>query len=253
MKYLKNIYILYGVIAFLFLSNMGSIFYFLKFGNTCEAEESTLAFQDLNMALEKEEQQEEVKQKLHVDIKGYVKKPGVYEVEEGAIVNDVITLAGGLKSGGTTENINLSKKLIDEAMIVISSKIELQKASGKTTTTATTSTTTGTTTSTSGTSVSSSESTATNSSPTNEPEKGFAIETSTETIENNEKESKPTKVSINLGSKEELMTLSGIGEKTAEKIIEYRATNKFSTIEDIKNVSGIGESIFEKIKDFITI
>lgn len=251
MKYLKNLYILYGTIAVLFLTNVGSIFYFLKFNNTCKVEESTLAFQDINLSLE-EEQTEEVKQMIHVDIKGYVKKPGVYEVEEGAIVNDVIVLAGGLKSGGSTENINLSKKLVDEAMIVVSSKTELQKASKKAETDPTTPTTAVPNTS-QGTSTSSSESTTTNSAKTSESEKGFAVETPTETIDNIEKESGPKKVSINQGSKEDLMTLSGIGEKTAEKIIEYRTTNSFSTIEDIKNVSGIGDSIFEKIKDFITI
>ena len=47
------------------------------------------------------------------------------------------------------------------------------------------------------------------------------------------------------------MTLTGIGESKADKIIEYRKNNKFNTIEDIKNISGIGDSIFEKIKDNI--
>ena len=61
------------------------------------------------------------------------------------------------------------------------------------------------------------------------------------------------KISLNTATQEQLMTLSGIGEKTALKIIEYRNTQKFNSIEDIKNVSGIGDSIFEKIKDFITI
>ena len=62
------------------------------------------------------------------------------------------------------------------------------------------------------------------------------------------------KVSINTASKEELMTLSGIGEAKAGAIIEYREKNgNFASIEDIKNVSGIGDAIFEKIKDNITI
>ena len=49
------------------------------------------------------------------------------------------------------------------------------------------------------------------------------------------------------------MTLKGIGEKTAEKIIEYRKEKPFEKIEDIQNVSGIGTSLYEKIKDSITI
>ena len=60
-------------------------------------------------------------------------------------------------------------------------------------------------------------------------------------------------VNINTASKEELMTISGIGESKANSIIEYRKENKFNTIEDIKNVSGIGEKFFEQIKNYITV
>lgn len=60
-------------------------------------------------------------------------------------------------------------------------------------------------------------------------------------------------VNINTASKEELMTLNGIGEATAEAIIEYRKENKFTKIEDIKNVKGIGDKKFEAIKDDIEV
>lgn len=61
-------------------------------------------------------------------------------------------------------------------------------------------------------------------------------------------------VSINNGTQEELELLPGIGEATALKIIEYRNTNgPFKNIEDIVNVSGIGEKKFEQIKEFITL
>lgn len=59
-------------------------------------------------------------------------------------------------------------------------------------------------------------------------------------------------VNINYASKDELKTLNGIGDVTAEKIIEYRKTNKFKRKEDIKSVKGIGDAIYEKIKDSIT-
>lgn len=60
-------------------------------------------------------------------------------------------------------------------------------------------------------------------------------------------------VNINTASKEKLMTLSGVGESTAEKIIKYREnTGYFNTIEDIMNVQGIGENKFNNIKDDIT-
>lgn len=59
-------------------------------------------------------------------------------------------------------------------------------------------------------------------------------------------------ININTASKEQLDSLSGIGESKALAIIEYRKENKFNVIEDLMNVSGISESLFNKIKDEIT-
>ena len=61
------------------------------------------------------------------------------------------------------------------------------------------------------------------------------------------------KININNASKEELMSLNGIGESTANKIIEYRKKNSFVDIEDIMNVDGIGKSKYENIKNHICI
>lgn len=61
------------------------------------------------------------------------------------------------------------------------------------------------------------------------------------------------KVNINTASKEELTGLDGIGEKTAEKIIEYREKQKFTDIEELKEVNGIGEKKFEKIKEQVEV
>ena len=62
------------------------------------------------------------------------------------------------------------------------------------------------------------------------------------------------KVNINMATKEELMTLSGIGESKADSIIQYREQQgKFQNIEDIMNISGIKDGLFQKIKDYITV
>lgn len=70
----------------------------------------------------------------------------------------------------------------------------------------------------------------------------------------NKNNSENSKVSINTGKVEELMTIKGIGETKAKAIIEYRAQNgNFKNIEEVINVKGIGNSTFEKIKDYIKL
>lgn len=62
------------------------------------------------------------------------------------------------------------------------------------------------------------------------------------------------KININTAGSELLVQLDGIGEKTAQKIIDYRETNgAFQSIEDIMLVNGIGEKKFEAIKDKICV
>ena len=62
------------------------------------------------------------------------------------------------------------------------------------------------------------------------------------------------RVNINTASKRLLTTLDGIGEKMAERIIEYREeSGEFETVEDIMKVSGIGYDKFLKLRDYITV
>ena len=61
-------------------------------------------------------------------------------------------------------------------------------------------------------------------------------------------------ININKATRDELMTLPGIGESKADDIISYREEHgDFSKIEDLMNVSGIKTGVFDKIKDRITI
>lgn len=63
-----------------------------------------------------------------------------------------------------------------------------------------------------------------------------------------------SKIDVNSASAQDFMTISGIGEKTAQNIIDYRKKiGKFTKLEQLMEVKGIGQSTFDKIKDQLTI
>ncbi len=165
---------------------------------------------------------------FYVDVKGEVKKPGTYKLEEGKRVIDAIKSAGGLTKNADTSVNNLSLKIKDEMVIVIYSKddvINFTKVKEK-------------------------EALITE----NCNKKSNDVRNDTCIQDNNSDDLKDSKlISINTASLEELMTVNGIGEAKAISIIEYREKNGlFKDISEIKNVSGIGEALYEKIKDYIT-
>lgn len=64
---------------------------------------------------------------------------------------------------------------------------------------------------------------------------------------------KPLIVNINTASRVELAKLPGVGDKTAQKIIEYREKSAFTKPSDIMNIKGIGPKKFKKMKAYIAI
>ena len=169
------------------------------------------------------EDKETVSQKVLIDVKGEVNTPGVYELTVDNTVIDAIKKAGGLTSQSDTSNINLSKKLEDEMVIIVYSKEEIKEMNKEI------------------------ECPPCNDvCVTKEDEKAL--------LEEETEEKKTGKVNLNEADIEALQTLDGIGEVKAKAIIDYRDKNgPFKQIEDIKNVSGIGDSVYEKIKDDITV
>lgn len=159
---------------------------------------------------------EEKVKEIVVHIIGEVKKSGVVSLEKGARLIDAIKKAGGETKNADLSQVNLAYKLKDGDKIYIPNK--------------------------------------------NEKITEYIVQGNGDNIvsvgeepENNLK-GENKKVNINTANQEELDTLPGIGETTAQKIIEYRETNgKFNKIEDLQNVKGIGESKYSEIKDKITV
>lgn len=75
-----------------------------------------------------------------------------------------------------------------------------------------------------------------------------------ETADAADSENSSELININTAPASELVKLKGIGEVKAAAIVEYRRINgNFKTAQDIMNVSGIGEKTFEKIRSQITV
>ena len=178
---------------------------------------------------------------VKVDIKGMVNKPGVYELLKGDRVIDVINKADGLIEGANTSYINLSKKISDEMVIIIYSNDEIDKFKKE-----------------------DKEiiyikyecdcPDNINDACISEKDTVNTNGVKKKQNESNTSEKEDNLISINTSSKEDLMTLDGIGESKAEAIIKYREeVGLFEKLEDIMNVSGIGKSAYSKIKDSIKL
>lgn len=149
------------------------------------------------------------------DISGAIKNQGVYTLKNGARLNELIEIAGGLATNAQLKNVNRALILKDQDKIYIPhvgekfSKTDI---------------------------VSSEEGNST-----------------TSTDMSNVQSNSP-KININTADSVELQKLNGIGEKKAQQIISYRQKNgQFKQIEDLKQVSGIGDKTFETLKSQLEI
>jgi len=156
---------------------------------------------------------------LAVHIIGAVPRPGLYELAEGARVQDGIDAAGGMLAEASVEPLNLAALLVDGQQLIIPYK------DGRAVTSAS----------------------GTVDLPSSD-ESGipFPTEPPTDTFD-------AGLINLNTATLEELESLPGIGTTLAQRILDYRDQNGFYVIEDIMNVDGIKDTIFEQIKDFITV
>lgn len=159
------------------------------------------------------------KKTVIVHVVGEVNSPGVVTLNEGARIIDAINAAGGKTEEADLSKVNLAYVVEDGIQIYIPSIRDVRTVG----------------------------------------ESQFIREDAGEDIintnaSNEDNSNQGAKVNINIANVEKLQTLPGIGQSTAQKIVDYRTQNgKFKTEEDLKNVTGIGESKYNSLKDKITV
>lgn len=141
-----------------------------------------------------------------VDVKGAVKYPGVYTMQEGDRLVDAIDAAGGYLSNADSRLLNHAMKLVDELVVYVPVEGE-------------------------------------------EP-----IEGEVQLIATVNSQQSDGKININTADEQELMSIPGIGPSKASAIIQYRTENgNFVKPEDLMSVSGIGQKTFEKLEQLIKV
>lgn len=187
-------------------------------------------------------EKEEVAILIAVDVKGYVNNPGLYYLEEGSVINDVIKLAGGLKEDAATDFINLSKKITDEMVVYVFSISEINDIKNEDLYLEL-----------------KEEQLQLYLKNTYDELIREALETFINSNidfedKNNEDLEENVIININTADIVSLIKIPYIGEEKAKDIIAYRTENgDFQAIEELMNVSGIGQATFDKLKDYVKI
>ena len=160
---------------------------------------------------------------VYVYICGAVVNEGVYKLPSDSRVVDAVNKAGGMNEDACQGFVNLAEKLSDGEKIYIPTAEEIESEDIRV-------------------GINSFESISSSEN------------SSSENSSSEDSVSEDGRVNINRATKQELMTLSGIGESKAEDIISYReASGGFNSIQELTNVNGIGTATFDKLKDKIKV
>ena len=161
-----------------------------------------------------EEEKEELQSRpssgfIYVDISGEVHKPGVYKVTSDTRLFEVIEMAGGLTDDADDNSLNRAERVEDGQKVIVISREEAE----------------------------------------NRAQAPVKDESSSSSYYYDE-----GKVNLNTADLSELQTLPGIGPSKAQSIIDHREKNGyFTSAEEIMNVSGIGQKTYASIKDLIVV
>ncbi|MCH5464320.1 helix-hairpin-helix domain-containing protein [Levilactobacillus tujiorum] len=154
--------------------------------------------------------------RVFVDVQGAVAHPGLYQFSAEMRVADAIKAAGGLTGKADRKQINLASRLTDQQQLQIPLKGETVQRAGNQ-------------------QASSSASGVGNRSAAKADGKAATV------------------VNLNTATVSDLQQLTGIGEKKAQKIVDYRtAHGSFQTVKDLTQVPGFGEKTVENLQDQLT-
>lgn len=154
-----------------------------------------------------------------VHICGAVSEPGVYQVAEGSRLYEVILMAGGLKADACDYTVNQAQTVTDGMQVYIPTLQEMQGGGGTYS--------------------------AAGGSGRESAHNGFIA---------GQGGAQDGRVDLNSATKEQLMTLPGIGESRAAAIIAYREEHGgFSDTKELMNVSGIKQGVYEQLKELIRV
>lgn len=189
----------------------------------------------------------EAKREVAISLMGAVQRPGVYVLEEGARVKDLVEKGGGLLDDADTGDINLAARLVDGTTLTI--PVSGRAVNDK------------------GTLIMRGGQSAADLNIPQYTVQGWTPERSTPqpaAATSAPPAATATAVApavaiaggiidVNTATEEQLQELPGIGPKLAHEIVAYRSQNRFATVEDLNNVPGIGPKRLDAVRNLVTV
>lgn len=169
---------------------------------------------------------------LVVDVKGDVRRPGVYTLSEGSRVNDAIKRAGGVRHQSDLGNVNQAAALDDGSEIIVPGPLnsvdapDLVRSDGNV------------------------------SPPEPSPVQSPVQSTASVALvrEPPARGQTSTLIDLNTANASTLETIHGVGPKRATEIIDYRTLHgPFHSLDELRKIRGIGPKLFSQISQFVEI
>lgn len=160
----------------------------------------------LTMSTEGEQSDPAAGDIVFVHVLGAVISPGLYQLRVGDRVVDVVAAAGGFADTADPAGVNLARHVSDGEQLYVPEVGEVP-----------------------------------------EPVAGRGSAQGADTVQDG-------KVNLNTATSIELEALPRVGPAMAQRIVDWRETNgRFTSIEDLMSITGIGEKTFESLKDLVTV